>query len=181
MRKGAGQRLGCTGAGDRLAPAPGNCAEHLCRPPSQPPSSLHPSSETLPFPPPIHLATLWPLLQPEQAEGDRWREGCRQRGEGCVFSRVEETGVPVRKEWGRTAGERGALWSGFPKDPSHPKLPPSCTSSVLLYRVLTRGPGLHHVLGRGRCREIPNKTQSLATRSFHSWQESQVVLIKEGG
>ena len=69
------------------------------------------------------------------------------RGEGCVFSRVEELGVPVRKEWGRTAGERGALWSRFPKYPPHPKLPESCMPLVLLYRVLTSGPGLHQVLG----------------------------------
>ena len=41
----------------------------------------------------------------------------------------------------------GALWSRFPKDPPHPKLPQSLMHSVFFYRVLTTGPDLHQVLG----------------------------------
>lgn len=163
MTKANGQRLGCTQAGHRRAPTPGNCADHLCRPPVSS-QGLAPSLEELPFPPPIHLATLWPLLQPEQAEGDRWREGCRQPWGGMCLQQSGGAGSPCKERVGEDGRGEGSTLVQVSQIPSpHACLWSSCTGSSLVVQGSIR-------FWVCVCREPPNKTQSLAARSFRSWQ-----------
>lgn len=108
---------------------------------------LAPQFRGAPFPSPIHLATVWPLLQPEQAEGDRWREGCRQPWGGMCLQQSGGASSPCKERVGEDSRGEGSTMVYVSQGPSPRKASRSRMPSALLYRVLTSGPGLHQVLG----------------------------------